>query len=75
LQEGIIEFIFIENPHVELIKRSYEILRLLAFDERYFSAEIMDMLWSCCREKHEDIIRATLDLIQDLVILLPLDRI
>jgi len=44
-------------------------------DERFFSAEVMDMLWSCCREKHEDIVRATLELIQDLVLTLPLDRI
>ena len=60
------EFIFIDNPHVELIKRSSEILKLLANDEKYFSPEIIEMLWSCCREKHEDIVRATLDLIQDL---------
>jgi hypothetical protein len=33
LEHRIIEFIFIENPHVELIKRSAEIIRLLASDE------------------------------------------
>lgn len=36
ISEKIIEFIFIENPHVELIKRSVEIMRLLARDEKYF---------------------------------------
>ena len=30
IDEKILEFIFVENPHVELIKRSYEILKLLA---------------------------------------------
>jgi len=52
-----------ENPHVELIKRSTEIMRLLAMDERYFSSEIIEMLWICASEKHEDIVRATLDLV------------
>ncbi len=75
INERILEFIFNENPHVELIKRSSEILRLLTIDEKYFSPDIIDMLWGCCREKHEDIVRATLDLIQDLAGILPLERL
>lgn len=75
INEKIIEFIFVENPHVELIKRSGEILRLLAQDEKLFSPEIIEMLWSCCKEKHEDIVRATLDLIQELAVYLPLERL
>jgi hypothetical protein len=63
INEKIVQFIFVENPHVELIKRSLEILKLLAFQEQYFSAEIVEMLWVCASEKHEDIIRATLDII------------
>jgi hypothetical protein len=65
-----------EKPHVELIKRSGEILKLLATaDDKSFSPEIIEMLWSCCKEKHEDIVRATLDLIQDLAEILPLERL
>lgn len=63
LDQKILEFIFTENPHVELIKRSFELLRLLAADEKFFTPEIVEMLWSCCKDKHEDIIRASLDLI------------
>lgn len=33
------------------------------------------MLWSCCKEKHEEIVRATLDLIKDLAENLPLERL
>ncbi len=33
------------------------------------------MLWVCASEKHEDIQRATLDLIQDLALYMPLDRL
>jgi hypothetical protein len=50
-------------------------MRLLASDERYFTPEIVEMLWVCASEKHEDIIRATLDLIQDLALFMPLDRL
>ena len=50
-------------------------MRLLASDERYFTPEIVEMLWICASEKHEDIIRATLDLIQDLALFMPLDRL
>ena len=75
INEKIVQFIFVENPHVELIKRSLEILKLLAFQEQYFSAEIVEMLWVCASEKHEDIIRATLDIIQELAQFMPLDRV
>mmetsp|Transcript_8862 Transcript_8862/g.8233 ORF Transcript_8862/g.8233 Transcript_8862/m.8233 type:complete len:493 (+) Transcript_8862:1431-2909(+) len=33
------------------------------------------MMWVCCREKHEDIVRATFDLVQDLAFYLPLERL
>lgn len=75
VNEKIVQFIFVENPHVELIKRSLEILKLLAFQEQYFSAEFVEMLWVCASEKHEDTIRATLDIIQELAQFMPLDRV
>jgi hypothetical protein len=60
---------------VELIKRSNEIMRLLASDEKYFSTELVEMLWLCCSEKHEDIVRATLDLVRDLAVCMPLEKL
>ena len=75
IDQKILEFIFVENPHVELIKRSTEILRLLALDEKLMTADIIEMLWSCCKEKHEEIVRATLELIKDLAEILPLERL
>ena len=50
-------------------------MRLLASNEGYFTSEIVEMLWVCASEKHEDIIRATLDLIQDLAQFMPLDKL
>ena len=75
LDNRIIEFIFAENPHVELIKRSSELIRLLAQDETYLTTDIVDLLWVCCSEKHEDIIRSSLDLVQDLALSMPLERL
>ena len=75
VNEKIVEFIFIENPHVELIKRSLEIMYLLASQELYFSPEMVEMLWVCASEKHEDIVRSTLDIIKDLALTMNLDRI
>ena len=50
-------------------------MRLLACNDAYFSQEIVEMLWVCASEKHEDITRATLELIQDLAQFMPLERL
>ncbi len=63
LRQQILEFIFVENPHVELIKRSHEIVRMISQDEKLFTPAFVDMIWACTREKHEDIVRATFDLL------------
>lgn len=63
IERKIVEYIFYENPHVELIKRSVEILKLLANNEATFPPSIIEMMWVCCREKHEDIVRATFDVL------------
>lgn len=60
---------------MELIKRSSELIRLLAQDELYFTTDIVDLLWVCCSEKHEDIMRSSLDLVQDLALCMPLERL
>ena len=63
-ENKVIEFIFKENPHSELIKRSFSILHILAQDTETFPEEIVALIWSCCSsEKHEDIHRATYELI------------
>jgi hypothetical protein len=48
---------------------------LLAPQEQYFSPQMVDMLWICASEKHEDIVRATLDIIKDLALVMPLERV
>ena len=39
------------------------------------TSDIIEMLWSCCKEKHEEIVRATLELIKDLAENLQLERL
>lgn len=58
-----------------MIKRSTEIMRLLTYYDEMFTIEVIDLMWSCCREKHEDIVRATFDLIQDLTLTMSLERL
>ena len=36
---------------------------MLSLDERYFTEDVANILWLCASEKHEEIVRATLDLI------------
>lgn len=71
-ENKVIDFIFKENPHSELIKRSYSILYILAQDTETFPEEMVALIWSCCSsEKHEDIHRATYELITQLAKCLP----
>lgn len=48
----------------------------MAQDVQTFPERVIDMIWSCCSpEKHEDIVRATFELITELSIMLPLERL
>lgn len=76
IDQKVIDFIFEENPHQELIKRSLSVLQVMAQDVETFPERVIDLIWSCCSpEKHEDIIRATYELITELAIILPLERL
>jgi hypothetical protein len=52
----ILEFIFIQNPHHEIIKRSLELLYLRAIDTTYpLDSTLIKGIWDCCTKKHEEI--------------------
>jgi len=56
----ILEFIFIQNPHHEIIKRSLELLYLRAIDTTYpLDSTLIKGIWDCCTKKHEEIQRAS----------------
>lgn len=67
-QTQILEYIYIENPHAELIKRSLELTYLRAIDkENPLQDHLIEAIWKCATEKHEEIMRATLQTIEHLI--------
>lgn len=73
VEAKILEFIFLENPHQELIKRAGDLIVALSLGQALTHEHIV-LVWSCCRsDKHEDIIRATYTLITELSATLPLE--
>jgi hypothetical protein len=48
----------------------------MAYDASTFPEETINLIWQCCSiEKHEDIIRATFELLKELASSLPLSRL
>lgn len=71
-QEKVLEFIFIESPHAELIKRSLELCYVRSKDvKKQITPFLIDNIWKCCVEKHEAIARASFTVLQDLAQHLP----
>jgi hypothetical protein len=76
LANKVIEFIFKENAHQELIKRSQSILYILAQDTETLPESTVNLIWQCCQtDKHEDIVRVTYELVTDLAAILPRPRL
>ena len=77
VENKVIEFIFVENPHSELIKRASGILYVFYYyDNNTFPEHYIDLIWASCQpEKHEDIIRASFELLKEITLYLPLERL
>ena len=74
MQERIIEHIYVDSPHSELIRRSSELLYLRATSRTTpFPQSLVDEIWRCCTEKHEDITRASLAVLQDIAAFLEIE--
>lgn len=55
----MVELIFTDTPHPELIKRSLEMLYLRTIDKKNpMGASLVDAIWKCCTERHEAVARA-----------------
>ena len=68
IDNKVLELIFTETPHPELIKRSLEVLYLRSTDTQDpIHAEVVDQIWKCCTEKHEAVVKASFNVIQDLI--------
>ena len=67
-QEHLLEYIYVENPHSELIKRSLELTYLRTINkDNPLQDHLVDAIWRCATEKHEDIMRTTLSIVEHLI--------
>ncbi len=62
----ILEMILNENAHPELVRRTLYILAYLA-RKKALTVGMLELLWKCQQDKHEDIIRVVYDTIKDLL--------
>ena len=72
IDQKILNLIFNENAHAELIKRSSFLLTYLS-SENLLTKEMLDSIWKCQQGKHEDIVRAIYDIIKEIVEFLPIE--
>lgn len=66
LQHNILGKVLDENTHSEIIKRSSVIFEFLA-KRNAITTDILEMLWKCQQEKHEDIVLAIYNAIKNIV--------
>ena len=66
LSQKVLEIVFGENTHLEIVKRSGCILKFLA-KLNALPEESIDLLWKCQQGKHAEMVRVVYSTIQDLV--------
>jgi hypothetical protein len=74
LEQKVMEAILNENAHSELVRRSVHILIFLA-KKKMLNTSMLELLWKCQHDKHEDIIRGVYDTIKELIDYLTLDDV
>jgi ubiquitin carboxyl-terminal hydrolase 9/24 len=65
LEVRLIETVFGENPHIELVKRASDLLVLLAQFSR-LSVEHLEMIWNSSQGKHDSLVRVIYQAVLDL---------
>lgn len=65
LDNKILEVIFGDSIHIEIVKRCSDIPKFMAKYES-IPLEVIDLLWNSCEGKHEAIVRAIYDIIIDI---------
>jgi len=66
LSQKLIETVFGENTHLEIVKRSGCILKFLA-KMSSLPLEAIDLIWKCQLGKHEEMVRVVYNIVKDLV--------
>ncbi len=65
-EHKLVDIILGENAHAELLRKVEEVFAFLLENGR-FEPRYLELLWKCCKEKHEDIMRTCLGLLASLV--------
>ena len=65
-EQQLVEAIFCENLHEEVISRSRDVL-LFLLAENAFKPEFVNFVWNCCVDKNEDIARSALAVLTGLL--------
>ena len=65
-----LEFIMGENAHPELLRQMSDILHHCLTQEA-FEEKHLQLLWKCCTEKHEDVIRVSFQLLASILPRIP----
>jgi len=66
IEHNILDKVLDENTHSEIIKRSSVIFIFLA-NKKEITTDIIEALWNCQQEKHEDIVLAIYNTIKNIV--------
>lgn len=66
IQQKVLETVFGENTHLEIVKRTGSILKFLA-RQQALPAETIDLIWKCQQGKHEEMVRVVYNIIKDIV--------
>lgn len=70
IKEGVVDSLFGEGAHPEIVKRAAPVLRFLS-QHGSMSQEIVDQVWRCQQGKHEETVRVVYGLINEVVEDLP----
>jgi hypothetical protein len=72
MNSNVLKLIYNENSHPEIMKKGVGILIFLA-KNKAITKELIDIVWNCQLDKHEDIVRAIYFSIEGLIMFLPVD--
>lgn len=65
-EKKLLEIVLGENAHSEIIRKTEDIFTLYLTNKKLEKRHI-ELLWKCANEKHEDVMRACLDLLVNLI--------
>ena len=74
IEHSLVEIILGENVQAEIVKKAEDLFSFL-IKNNCFDSKYIQLIWNCCIEKHEDVMKACLELLSNLAIKLPLTQL